>query len=237
MATMNVKDAAGATVAVEKPLAPGQAAMAASRPVVIASDQTAIPVASHNVTNAGTFAVQATLAAETTKVLGVTRTADGSGNLLTSTSNALDVNIKSGVPAAGITTEANGSPIAFPSDMRVLRTSQDSSTILSGNTSLTPKFKAVAVSTSGNNGLSISAVSKKIRVLAANVTASAAVNFKWRSATAGDLTGLTYCDAAGTGVVLPYNPVGWFETTAGEDLQINLSGAVAVGGHITYVEV
>lgn len=46
----------------------------------------------------GTFAVQAaaTLAAETTKVIGVTRTADGSGNLLTSTTNALDVNIKSG---------------------------------------------------------------------------------------------------------------------------------------------
>lgn len=35
------------------------------------------------------------LTAETTKVLGVTRTADGSGNLLTSTTNALDVNLKS----------------------------------------------------------------------------------------------------------------------------------------------
>lgn len=48
------------------------------------------------VDNGGTFAVQATLAAETTKVIGVTRTADGSGNLITSTSNALDINIKSG---------------------------------------------------------------------------------------------------------------------------------------------
>ncbi len=48
------------------------------------------------VTNTGTFATQATLAAETTKVIGVVRTADGSGNLLTSTTNALDINIKSG---------------------------------------------------------------------------------------------------------------------------------------------
>lgn len=48
------------------------------------------------VTNTGTFAVQATLSAETTKVIGVTRTADGAGNLLTSTTNALDINIKSG---------------------------------------------------------------------------------------------------------------------------------------------
>lgn len=34
------------------------------------------------------------LTAETTKVLGVTRTADGAGNLITSTGNALDVNLK-----------------------------------------------------------------------------------------------------------------------------------------------
>lgn len=44
MATMNVKDAAGSTVAVEKPLTPGQATMVASRPVVIASDQSTVPV-------------------------------------------------------------------------------------------------------------------------------------------------------------------------------------------------
>lgn len=48
------------------------------------------------VVGTGTFVVQATLAAETTKVIGVVRNADGSGNLLTSTVNALDVNIKSG---------------------------------------------------------------------------------------------------------------------------------------------
>lgn len=54
-----------------------------SQRVTIASDNTA-------------FSVNATLSAETTKVIGVTRTADGSGNLLTSTSNALDINIKSG---------------------------------------------------------------------------------------------------------------------------------------------
>lgn len=52
-----------------------------SQRVTIASDNTA-------------FSVNATLSAETTKVIGVTRSADGSGNLLTSTSNALDVNLK-----------------------------------------------------------------------------------------------------------------------------------------------
>lgn len=50
-----------------------QKTMTSSVPVVLASDQTSIPVAS-------------TLTAETTKVIGVTRTADGTGNLLTSNS-------------------------------------------------------------------------------------------------------------------------------------------------------
>lgn len=108
------------TISGQLPATLGQKAMAASLAVVLASDQSALTVASHAVTNAGTFAVQATLAAETTKVIGtvnqgtspwvvaatlsaettkvigVVRTADGSGNLLTSTASALDINIKSG---------------------------------------------------------------------------------------------------------------------------------------------
>lgn len=42
------------------------------------------------------LSVAATLSAETTKAIGVVRNSDGSGNLLTSTANALDINIKSG---------------------------------------------------------------------------------------------------------------------------------------------
>lgn len=44
MATINVKDAAGLTVALEKPLTPGQTTMATSRPVAVASDQSDLPV-------------------------------------------------------------------------------------------------------------------------------------------------------------------------------------------------
>lgn len=49
----------------------GNTTMASSLPVTLASNQTSIPVA-------------ATLGAETTKVIGTTRTADGSGNLIVS---------------------------------------------------------------------------------------------------------------------------------------------------------
>jgi hypothetical protein len=63
---------------------------------------------------AGTLGV--VLGAETTKVIGVTRTADGSGNLLTATANALDINVKSGVNANGQATKANSAPVVPASD-------------------------------------------------------------------------------------------------------------------------
>lgn len=44
MATIDVKNAAGGTEAIEKPLPPGSALSAASRPVVIASDQAAVSI-------------------------------------------------------------------------------------------------------------------------------------------------------------------------------------------------
>jgi hypothetical protein len=68
------------------------------------------------------------------------------------------------------------------------------------------------------------------------LVANAAVNAKWQSATAGDKSGLLYLAANG-GVVAPESPRGYFETAAGEALQLNLSAAVAVGGHISYCEV
>lgn len=66
-----------------------------SQRVTIASDNTA-------------FSVNSTLSVETTKVIGVVRTADGSGNLLTSTGNALDINIKSGNPTTMTVTQGTG---------------------------------------------------------------------------------------------------------------------------------
>lgn len=109
--------------------------------------------------------------------------------------------------------------------------------IQNGLTALTPKFAAIAASSSGNNTIVAAVNPKKIRVLAVNLVANAAVNAKWQSGAGGtDLTGLAYCGANG-GYILPFNPVGWFETASNTLLNLNLSGAVAVGGSIVYVEV
>lgn len=160
MATINVKDASGSTVALEKPLTPGSATSANARPVVVASDQATFP------------------------------------------------------------------------------TSNETGTVYNGTAALTPKFKLVSASSSGANTVVAAVTSKKIRVLAWDVKVNAAVNFKWQShVTPTDLTGLYYCNGQGDGVARAFNPVGYFETVAGEALDINLSGAVAVGGVLTYVEV
>ena len=176
------------------------------------------------------------LTAETTKAIGVVRAADGAGNLLTSTGQALDVNIKSGTPAVGPNTESVSSPVVFPTDMRAARVSQDCNTLLNGNVAATPVTVGIIASTSGVTQLVAFVAAKKIRVLAMVLTVNGAVNPKLQShTTTATATGLFYCAAAGDGIVLPYNPFGHFDTIAGEALDINLSGAVAVGGTLTYV--
>lgn len=114
--------------------------------------------------------------------------------------------------------------------------SQETSTVYNGTTALTPKFAVVSESSSGNNEVVAAVTGKKIRVLAWDVSPSDTVNFKWRSAST-DITGLYYAANAGNGVARAFNPVGYFETASDEALNINLSGAVAVGGSVVYVEV
>jgi hypothetical protein len=99
-----------------------------------------------------------------------------------------------------------------------------------------PKFAAIQLSATG--AVVAAVAGKRIRVLAAFQSASAAVNTKWQSAST-DLTGLTYfvADTLLGPQVLPFNPAGWFQTAKGEALNLNLSGSVAVGGGIVYVEV
>ncbi len=112
----------------------------------------------------------------------------------------------------------------------------DTASIMNGLTALTPKFATIAAASSGDNTLVALVGGKKIRVLAYNFMANGTVNAKFKSGGGTDLTGLKYL-LANTGLVAPFNPVGWFETVSGEALLINLSAAIAVGGELVYVEV
>lgn len=113
----------------------------------------------------------------------------------------------------------------------------ETSTIWNTTTALTPKFAVITASSSGATQIVAAVSSKKIRVISFIFQCNAAVNVKFQShVTPTDKTGLFY-NAANTGACGPYNPKGWFETISGEALDINLSGAVAVGGTLVYVEV
>ena len=97
-----------------------------------------------------------------------------------------------------------------------------------------PLYAPVIASASGATTVVTNTSTQKIRVMAANVIASNAVNVKWQTSSGADITGLAYLAING-GYILPYNPIGWFETVATDNLVINLSGAIPVGGHITYI--
>lgn len=115
--------------------------------------------------------------------------------------------------------------------------SDETSTIYNGTTALTPKFAKISTSSSGASEVVAAVASKKIRVTQIVLMANAAVNVKFQSdGSPTDLTGLLYL-AANTGFAPGYDPTGHFETLSGEALDINLSGAIAVGGWLKYIEV
>lgn len=113
----------------------------------------------------------------------------------------------------------------------------DASTMRDGvGTTLTPKFAVIDAATSGDNTLVSAVASKKIRVLAVFLIAAGTVTARFESGASGTaLTGQMNL-IANTGFVLPFSPVGWFETAVNTLLNLELSGAVSVDGSLVYVE-
>lgn len=107
-----------------------------------------------------------------------------------------------------------------------------------GTTPVLPKFAKIDAASNGDNTIVAGVTGKKIRVLALHLTMTGTlVTIRFESAAGGTaLTGQMQ-PLAGTGITLPYNPLGWFETTAGELLNMELGGAQSVDGCLTYVEI
>ena len=117
-----------------------------------------------------------------------------------------------------------------------VQTTLDSNQMSTAGTIVTPKFASISVSSSGDNDIVAAVASKKIRVLTYVIVAAGSVDAKWRSHTTTDKSGAMPL-VANTGISAPFSPVGHLETAAGEKLTLNLSAAVGVRGHITYIEV
>lgn len=94
---------------------------------------------------------------------------------------------------------------------------------------------AISASASGDTVLVSPAANRKVKVTSYTLVAAAGVVVKFTDET-GDLTGAMPMSSNGS-IVGGYNPEGHFVTRLGEDLEINLSLAVAVAGHMTYEEI
>jgi hypothetical protein len=98
-------------------------------------------------------------------------------------------------------------------------------------------FAAISAASAGDNTLKTAVVGKKIRVTSGLLIAAAAVDVRFESGAGGTALSGVMSLAANAGFVLPYNPVGWFETAANTLLNLELGAAVQVSGHFTYEEV
>lgn len=141
---------------------------------------------------------------------------DGSGRLHTTIGS---------MPAAARTVDSISSALAVDRLMNNL-------------TAVTPAYAIIDAATSGDNTLlSAQGSGNKIRVHSLFVVASAAVTIRFESGAGGTaLTGQMQLAANG-GFVLPFNPVGWFETAGNTLLNLELSGAISVDGNFQYTVV
>ena len=94
--------------------------------------------------------------------------------------------------------------------------------------------KEIAVSASGDNIIIPEVAGKKIKVLSYFLVAGGTVDVKWKSGTT-DITGaMAFVANTGIGSPVASPPEFLLQTKDGESLILNLSSAIAVGGHLTY---
>lgn len=89
-------------------------------------------------------------------------------------------------------------------------------------------------STSGATELVAASAGAVYRVLSVAIVSTTANGVKFQSAST-DISA-TWPLGANGGIVLPFNEHGWFETNAGEALNINMSAASATGVQIQYIK-
>ena len=99
-----------------------------------------------------------------------------------------------------------------------------------------PKHAKIAASSSGDNEVVAAPASGYMHiVLAYMFVTAAAVTTTWKSGATEITGGMTFDAKSGTNA--PLNQLGWFKTASAQALNLNLSGAIGVNGHLTYITV
>lgn len=110
---------------------------------------------------------------------------------------------------------------------------------MSNVTRVTPRVSAhvnlaANPSSSGDTALIAASTDAIYRVLSVAVVTTLANNVKFKSGST-DISA-TFPLGANGGIVLPFNEHGWFQTAAGEALNVNLGTATATGVQIQYIK-
>lgn len=202
----------------------GQAAMAASLPVVIASDQSTVPISGSikDGDSATLLDVETDSAKNAAFVQSESLAKESGGNLAGIKTDTATI--------AGDTTSIDGKITACDTGAVGVTSMASGKTI---------KWAKIDHAANGDNTIIAAVATKKIKVIGLFLVANAAVNVKIKNGAGTDLTGALAMDAQGAGFVLPISgtpDVTWFETSVNTALIINLSAAVQVSGSITYYE-
>ena len=159
----------------------------------------------------------------------------GSGTTIATddcTINAVAVQVQRVKPGWGADSVYNDPAVASPlPTQNTLESSQMSNV----GTMVTPKFVAINTSSSGDTQLVATDSTHKIRVLTYSLVCDAAVAVKFTKGAAGVAMTGAMSFAANGGITAGFAPCGHFETDTTHDLTLNLSGAVGVRGHLTYL--
>lgn len=160
-------------------------------------------------------------------------TLPGTGAVVASDDIGAGVQAQRIKPVWGI--DGTGTDTAVATPMPTQGTVESSQMVMAG-TVVTPQYAVINVAASGDTTL-VSAVAAKVtRVIAYTFVCDAAVAVKFTSGAGGTaLTGAMSCAANG-GATPPFCPAGHFQTAVNTALVLNLSAAVGVRGHLTYIQ-
>jgi hypothetical protein len=148
---------------------------------------------------------------------------------VTSSSGSTQIDVSTGNASAGTPRTV------LASDQPRIPAASVTDAVISGTTALTPKFAVIDRTTTGEVVAAVS--SKKIRVLSMQFSCATAGKVQWSANSGGTaLTGAQNIADKG-GFVLPFNPTGWFETGATQNLYVTLTSVTEIDGSLSYVEV
>lgn len=154
--------------------------------------------------------------------------------------NGLSVDIKSGLLPPGAATMSASGPAAIATNQHTLAVAYDTTKMMEGATGSTVSFSGkvkIAITTATTTLVVAGTAGKRIRVVSGYLVCGVAnvVTLQSSVSTTNNDGGCSY--PANGGIVLPFNPAGWFDTAAGDGLNIvtGASGANGLSGQLSYV--